>query len=88
MSRKKSTHSGEAPSVSQRQLRVGELVRHAVAGATKTKRKKPFPAGLDLKAIDLSVAVASKILRRDISPADNERLIDDTVREMQTKPGH
>ena len=31
MSRKKSTHSREAPSVSQRQLRVGELVRHAVA---------------------------------------------------------
>ena len=40
------------------------------------------------EAIDLSVAVASKILRRDISPADNERLIDDTIREMQTKPGH
>src|SRR3954469_24055085 len=37
------------------------------------------------EAIDLSVAVASKILRRDISPADNERLIDDTIREMQSK---
>lgn len=40
------------------------------------------------EAIDLSVAVASKILRRDISPADNERLVDDTIREMQVKPGN
>ena len=39
-------------------------------------------------AIDLSVAVASKILRRDISTADNERLVDDTIREMQAKAGH
>lgn len=40
------------------------------------------------EAIDLSVAVATKILRRDLSPADNERLVDDTIREMQTKAGH
>ncbi len=40
------------------------------------------------EAIDLSVAVAAKILRRDISAADNERLVDDTIREMQTKAGH
>jgi F-type H+-transporting ATPase subunit b len=40
------------------------------------------------EAIDLSVAVATKILRRDISRADNERLVDDTIREMQAKAGH
>jgi len=40
------------------------------------------------EAIDLSVAVAAKILRRDVSPADNERLVDDTIREMQSKAGH
>jgi F-type H+-transporting ATPase subunit b len=40
------------------------------------------------EAIDLSVAVASKILRRDISKADNERLVDETIREMQVKAGH
>jgi F-type H+-transporting ATPase subunit b len=40
------------------------------------------------EAIELSVAVATKILRRDISPADNERLVDDTIREMQAKAGH
>jgi F-type H+-transporting ATPase subunit b len=40
------------------------------------------------EAIDLSVAVAAKILRRDISRADNERLVDDAIREMQAKAGH
>jgi F-type H+-transporting ATPase subunit b len=40
------------------------------------------------EAIDLSVAVAGKILRRDISPSDNERLVDDTIREMQAKAGN
>src|SRR5215510_2976990 len=40
------------------------------------------------EAIDLSVAVATKILRRDISRADNERLVDDTIREMQSKAKH
>jgi F-type H+-transporting ATPase subunit b len=40
------------------------------------------------EAIDLSIAVASKILRREITPADNQRLVDDTIREMQAKAGH
>jgi hemolysin (HlyC) family protein len=44
---------------------IGYMVRHAaVSATTKTKRKKPFPAGLDLKAIDLSVSLlAAKIIR-------------------------
>lgn len=37
------------------------------------------------EAVDLSVAIASKILRRNISKEDNERLIDDTLAEMQSK---
>ncbi len=37
------------------------------------------------EAVDLSVAVATKILRRDMSSADNDRLVDDAIREMQTK---
>ena len=40
------------------------------------------------EAVDLSVAVASKILRRDISPADNDKLVDDAIREMQSKASH
>jgi CBS domain containing-hemolysin-like protein len=44
---------------------IGYMVRHAAVSATaKTRRKKPFPADLDLKAIDLSVALsATKIIR-------------------------
>jgi CBS domain containing-hemolysin-like protein len=43
---------------------IGYMVRHAALSATKAKRKKPFPAGLDLKAVDLSVALsATKIIR-------------------------
>ena len=37
------------------------------------------------EAVDLSVAIASKILRRDISKEDNERLIQDTLKEMQSR---
>ena len=37
------------------------------------------------EAVDLSIAIASKILRRDISKEDNERLIQDTLREMQSR---
>src|SRR6187397_1355998 len=37
------------------------------------------------EAVDLSVAIASKILRRDISKEDNERLIQDTLNEMQSR---
>jgi len=40
------------------------------------------------EAVDLSVAVATKILRRDITKADNERLVDDAIREMEAKAGH
>src|SRR3954466_13245699 len=46
---------------------IGYMVRHAQRGAaTNTKRKKPFPAGLDLKAIDLSVSLAAAKIIREI----------------------
>jgi len=34
------------------------------------------------EAVDLSVAIASKILQRNLSKADNERLIDDTLKQL------
>lgn len=37
------------------------------------------------EAVDLSIAIASKILRRDISKEDNERLIQETLKEMQSR---
>ena len=44
---------------------IGYMVRHATVSPEKNaKRRKPFPAGLDLKAVDLSVSLsATRILR-------------------------
>ena len=40
------------------------------------------------ETVELSVAIASKILRRDISQEDNERLMNDTLKEMQSRLPH
>ena len=40
------------------------------------------------ETVELSVAIASKILRRDISKEDNERLMNDTLKEMQSRLPH
>ena len=46
---------------------IGYMVRHAQrSAASNTKRKKPFPAGLDLKGIDLSVSLAAARIIREI----------------------
>ena len=45
---------------------IGYMVRRAQQGAAKSKRKKPFPAGLDLKTIDLSVSLAEAKIIREI----------------------
>jgi CBS domain containing-hemolysin-like protein len=45
---------------------IGYMVRRAQQGAAKSKRKKPFPAGLDLKTIDLSVPLAEAKIIREI----------------------
>jgi len=45
---------------------IGYMVRFAQQGASKSKRKKPFPAGLDLKAIDLSVPLSDAKIIREI----------------------
>jgi CBS domain containing-hemolysin-like protein len=45
---------------------IGYMVRHATVDAAKNaKRRKPLPAGLDMKAVDLSVSLAAtKIIRQ------------------------
>ncbi len=35
------------------------------------------------EAVDMSVAIASKLLQRNVSKADNERLIDETFRQLE-----
>lgn len=37
------------------------------------------------EAVDISVAIASKLLQRNVSKADNERLIEETFRQIEAK---
>lgn len=39
------------------------------------------------EAVDLSVAIASKLIQRNLTKADNERLIDETIGQLDT-PRH
>ncbi len=40
------------------------------------------------EAVDLSVAIASKLIQRNISKEDNERLIDEALRQIDTTRSH
>jgi F-type H+-transporting ATPase subunit b len=37
------------------------------------------------EAVDLSVAIATKILQRDVSKADNDRLVDDAIKQVESR---
>jgi F-type H+-transporting ATPase subunit b len=37
------------------------------------------------EAVDISVTIASKLLERNVSKADNERLIEDTFKQIETR---
>jgi CBS domain containing-hemolysin-like protein len=68
---------------------IGYMVRHAqVDPAAKTRRKKPFPADLDLKAVDLGVALsAAKIIREILFVPPSMPAID-LLAKMQTTRIH
>lgn len=68
---------------------IGYMVRHAaVSAAANSKRKKPFPAGLDLKAVNLGVALsASKIIREILFVPPSMPAID-LLAKMQTTRIH
>jgi F-type H+-transporting ATPase subunit b len=38
-----------------------------------------------LEAVDLSIAIASKVLQRNVSKEDNERLIEETFRQLEAQ---
>src|SRR5919112_411473 len=40
----------------------------------------------DLEPVNISVAIASKLLQRNVSREDNERLIEDTFRQLESTP--
>ena len=70
-----------------------ELREKAMADAAKVRRDAEQQIQLETKrgieqirreAIDLSLAVATKLLRRNVSLADNEALIADAIRQIET----
>ncbi len=68
---------------------IGYMVRHAAVSATaNAKRKKPFPAGLDLKAIDLSVALSATKIVREILFVPPSMPAIDLLAKMQTTRIH
>ena len=70
-----------------------ELREKAMADAGKIRKDAEQQIQLETKrgieqirreAIDLSLAVATKLLRRNVSRADNEALIADAIRQIET----
>src|SRR5262245_52541556 len=62
--------------------------RASQSGTTNRRRKKPFPAGLDLKAIDLSMTLASTKIVREILYAPPSMPVLDLLAKMQTTRIH
>jgi CBS domain containing-hemolysin-like protein len=63
-------------------------VRAAAAAKANTRRKKPFPAGLDLKAIDLSMPLSATKIIREILYAPPSMPVLDLLAKMQTTRIH
>jgi CBS domain containing-hemolysin-like protein len=63
-------------------------VRAAASAKANTRRKKPFPAGLDLKAIDLSMPLSGAQIIREILYAPPSMPVLDLLAKMQTTRIH
>jgi len=62
--------------------------RAAASAKANTRRKKPFPAGLDLKAVDLSLALSATKIIREILFAPPSMPVLDLLAKMQTTRIH
>src|SRR5262245_37404889 len=62
--------------------------RAAASAKANTRRKKPFPAGLDLKAVDLSMALSATKIVREILFAPPSMPVLDLLAKMQTTRIH
>ncbi|MGZ5840852.1 MAG: transporter associated domain-containing protein, partial [Xanthobacteraceae bacterium] len=67
---------------------IGYMVRHAQVDPARTRRKKPFPADLDLKAIDLAVALSAATIIREILFVPPSMPAIDLLAKMQTTRIH
>src|SRR5258705_10005687 len=63
-------------------------VRAAASAKANTRRKKPFPAGLDLKAVDLSMSFLAAQIIREILYAPPSMPVLDLLAKMQTTRIH
>ena len=68
---------------------IAYMTAHAAASAkANTKRKKPFPADLDLKAIDLSISLAKAEIVREMLFVPPSMPVMDLLARMQTSRIH
>ena len=63
-------------------------VRAAASAKANTRRKKPFPADLDLKAVDLSMTLSAAQIIREILYAPPSMPVLDLLTKMQTTRIH
>ncbi len=63
-------------------------VRAAASAKANTRRKKPFPAGLDLKAVDLSTPLCATSIIREILYGPPSMPVLDLLAKMQTTRIH
>src|SRR5499426_3512240 len=63
-------------------------VRAAASAKANTRRKRPFPAGLDLKAVDLSMPLSGAKIIREILYAPPSMPVLDLLAKMQTTRIH
>jgi CBS domain containing-hemolysin-like protein len=63
-------------------------MRAAASAKANTRRKRPFPAGLDLKAVDLSMPLSAAKIVREILYAPPSMPVLDLLAKMQTTRIH
>jgi CBS domain containing-hemolysin-like protein len=74
--------------VHMRDLIAYMTTRAAASAKANTRRKKPFPAGLDLKAVDLSTSLASAKIVRDMLYVPPSMPVVDLLARMQASRIH
>jgi len=71
-----------------RDLLAFMTMRAAASAKANTRRKKPFPAGLDLKAVDLSMSLSAAKIIREILYGPPSMPVLDLLAKMQTTQIH
>jgi CBS domain containing-hemolysin-like protein len=67
---------------------IAYMTTHAASSSGKSKRKKPLPAGLDLKAVDLSTALSATRIIREALFVPPSMPVMDLLARMQTSRIH